>query len=164
MHTPSDRAASLLLVKLQSVVSPLDLARCLQELTNEAADPVVQQPDPDHLGSDVAVVIQLVDQLLPRPQDVGSSLAGPDRLQGGLGLLLGTARPQLLLPDALVELLHALLAVGTADGAPLGDQLRSRAMPDYERQFLCLHDARRIAVRVQAMMQLLHHRLLSRDI
>ena len=80
----------------------------------------MQQPDPDHLWPDVAVVIQFVDQVLPRLEHVAGCSAWSDRLWRRLGLLLAGQ----FLPDALVELLHPILAVGTAYGPPFCHQLQ----------------------------------------
>lgn len=92
-------------------------------LTKQATDPVVQEPDPDHLGPDVAVFIQPVDLALGAVDYVPRA-GGPHRLVGGL-YSLGLVHRRRFLPDGLVEVVHPLAALRTADGSPLCYQLQA---------------------------------------
>ena len=92
-------------------------------LTKQATDPVVQEPDPDHLGSDVAVLIQPVDLALGTVDNVPRA-GGPHWLVGGLGSL-GLVHRRRFLPDGLVEVVHPLAALRTADGSPFSYQLQA---------------------------------------
>lgn len=65
-------------------------------LTQQATDPVVQQPDPDHLGPDVAILIQPVYQIMPGLDNI-CWLLWPYRLGGGCSSLsVGHTRAFLL--------------------------------------------------------------------
>lgn len=82
----------------------------------------MQQSDPNHLGPDVAILIQPVHQALTVVDDVRWA-AGPDRLIGDLASL-GPVHWRGLLPDGLVEVVHSLAAVGAADSPPFCHQLQ----------------------------------------
>ncbi len=82
----------------------------------------MQQPDPDHLGPDVAILIQPVHQALTIVHDMRWA-ARSDRLVGCLASLDLVQRWGLL-PDGLVEVVHSLTAVGAADSPPFCHQLQ----------------------------------------
>ncbi len=82
----------------------------------------MQQSNPDHLGPDVAILIQPVHQALTVVNDVRWA-ARSDRLVGCLGSL-GLVHWRGLLPNGLVEVVHSLTAVGTANSPPFCHQLR----------------------------------------
>ena len=75
----------------------------------------MQQSDPDHLGPDVAILIQPVHQATV-VNDVRWA-ARSDRPVGCLASL-GLVHWRGLLPDGLVEVVHSLTAVGAADSPP----------------------------------------------
>ena len=82
----------------------------------------MQQSNPDHLGPDVAILIQPVHQALTVVNDVRWA-ARSDRLVGCLGSL-GLVHWRGLLPNGLVEVVHSLAAVGAADSPPFCHQLQ----------------------------------------
>ena len=82
----------------------------------------MQQSDPDHLGPDVAILVQPVHQALTVIDDVRWA-ARSDRLVGCLASL-GLVHWRCLLPNGLVEVVHSLTAVGAADSPPFRHQLQ----------------------------------------
>ena len=82
----------------------------------------MQQSDPDHLGPDVAILIQPIHQALTVVDDVRWA-ARSDRLVGCLASL-GLVHWRGLLADGLVKVVHSLTAVRAADSPPFCHQLQ----------------------------------------
>ena len=82
----------------------------------------MQQSDPDHLGPDVAILIQPIHQALTVVDDV-RWVARSDRLVGCLASL-GLVHWRGLVPDGLGEVVHRLSAVGATDSPPFCHQLQ----------------------------------------